>query len=104
MTEVRDYLNFSLLTDALLFADVFENFRDVFLQDYGLVPAHNYTTPGLPWQRAPKMTDVEVDLLTNIAQHLFIEEGIKRRVGNDQPRICSSQCPWHGKLRRQQTQ
>ena len=61
----------------LLLADEFENFRDVCLQHYGLDPAHNYTSPSLSWQSALKMTDVELDLLTDIDQDLFIEEGIR---------------------------
>ena len=77
MTDLRDYHNFYQLTDVLLLADVFENFRDMCLQNYGLDLAHNYTFPGLSWQAALKMTDVELDLLTNIDQHLFIEEGIR---------------------------
>ena len=47
MTDLRDYHNFYLLTDILLLADVFKNFRDVCLQHYGLDPAHNYTSLGL---------------------------------------------------------
>ena len=43
MTDLRDYHNFYLLTDVLLLADIFENFRDVCLQHYGLDPAHDYT-------------------------------------------------------------
>ena len=77
MTNLEDYHNFYLLTDVLLLADLFENLRDVCLQHYGLDPAHNYTFPGLSWQAALKMADLELDLLTDIDQHLFIEEGIR---------------------------
>ena len=77
MTDLRDYHKFYLLTDVLLLAEVFDNFRDLCLQHYGLDPAHNYTSPGLSWQAALKMVDVELDLLTDIDQHLFIEEGIR---------------------------
>ena len=80
MTDFGDYHNFYLLTDVLLLADVFENFRDVCLQHYGLDPTHNYTYPGLSWQAALKMTDAELDLLTDINQHLLIREGIRGRV------------------------
>ena len=76
ITELRDYHNFYLLTDVLLLADMFENFRDVRLQHYGLDPAHNYTSPDLAWQAALNMSDVKLDLLTDIDQHLFIKEGI----------------------------
>ena len=76
MTDLGDYHNFYLLTDVLLLADVFENFREVCLQHYDLDPAHNYTSPGLSWQASLKMADVELDFLTDFDQHLFIEEGI----------------------------
>ena len=46
-TDLRDYHNFCLLTNELLLANVFENFRDVCLQHYDLDPACNYTSPGL---------------------------------------------------------
>ena len=71
-----DYDNFYLLTNVILQVDVFENFRDVCLQHYGLDSAHNYTSPGLYWQAAPKLTDVEMDLLIDFDQNLFIEERI----------------------------
>ena len=77
MTNLRDYHNFYLLTDVLLLADMFENFRDLFLQHYGLDPAYNYTFPSLTWQVALKMMDVELDLPTDFDQHLLIEEEIR---------------------------
>ena len=80
MTGLGDYHNFYLLTNALLLAEVFENFRDVCLQRYGLDAVHNYASPCLSWQAALKMKDVELDLLTDIDQHLFIEEGIREGV------------------------
>ena len=73
---VGDYDNFYLLTNVILLVDVFENFRNVCLQHYGFDSAHNYTSPGLYWQAAPKMTDVEMDLLIDFDQNLFIEERI----------------------------
>ena len=57
MTDLKDYQNFYLLTDVLLLSDMLENF-------YGLDPAHNYTSPGLSWQAAFKLTEVELDLFT----------------------------------------
>ena len=66
ITDLGDYYNFYLLTNVLLVDEVFDNFRDLCLQHYCLDPAHNYTFPGLFWQTAPKMTGVELDLLTDI--------------------------------------
>ena len=53
LTDLGDYHNFYLLTNVLLLEqfcvrNVFKNFRDVCLQHYGLDPAHNCTSPGLP--------------------------------------------------------
>ena len=77
MKVLRNYHNFYLLTDVLLLADMFENFRDVCLRHYGLDPAYNCTFSCLFWQAALKLTDVELDLPTDIDQHSFIEEGIR---------------------------
>ena len=79
MTDLGKYYNFYLLTNVLLLGELFENFRDLCLQHYGLDPAHNYTCPGLSWQAAFKITDVELDLLPDIDQHLFMEEGISHQ-------------------------
>ena len=76
MTDLGDYHSFYRLTNVLLLADVFENFRDLCLQHYGLDSSHNFTSPGLSWQAALKMTDLELDLLSDIDDHLFIEEEI----------------------------
>ena len=72
-----DYHNLYLLSDVLLLADVFENFRAVCLQAYNLDPCHFYTSPGLAWQACLKMTGVELELLTDPDMYLFIEEGLR---------------------------
>ena len=76
MADLGDYHNFYLLTDMPILADVFENFRDVFHQHYGLDSAHNFTSTGFYRQTALKMTDMELDLLTDTDQHMFMEERI----------------------------
>ena len=93
MTDLKDYHNFYLLTNVLSLADVFENFMDVCLQHYGLDHTNNYTSPGFFWQAALKMTDVELDLLTDIDQHLFIEEGIRGRVAIVSHRYAQANAP-----------
>jgi hypothetical protein len=58
-------------------ADVFENFRNICLNYYGLDAAHFCTSAGLTWQAALKMTGVRLELLTDIDMHLFIEQGLR---------------------------
>ena len=66
-----------LKTDVLLLANVLENFRDECLINYGLDPAHYFTSPGVSWDAALKKTKVELDLITNIDMQLLIEKGFR---------------------------
>ena len=75
--NLKQYHDLYLMTDTLLLADVFEQFRDMCLKNYELDPVHSYTAPGLTWKAALKMTKVKLDLLTDIDQHIFIEDGIR---------------------------
>ena len=44
-----DYTDLYCRINVLLLADVFETFRMTCLKQYGLDPAHYYTSPGLSW-------------------------------------------------------
>lgn len=72
-----EYHDLYLKTDVLLLADVFENFRELCLQCYKLDPAHYYTAPGLAWEAMLRMTDVTLELLTDIDMYLMWERGIR---------------------------
>jgi hypothetical protein len=72
-----DYTDLYCRTDVLLLADVFETFRKMCLAQYGLDPAHYYTSPGLSWDALLKKTRVELELLTDYDQHLLIEKGMR---------------------------
>ena len=72
-----DYSGLYCRTDVLLLADVFETFRKMCLRQYGLDPAHYYTSPGLSWDALLKKTGVELELLTDYNQHLFNERGMR---------------------------
>ena len=65
---MRDYHDLYLKTDTLLLADVFENFRQVAISNYGLDPCHYFTSPGLSMSACLRCTDVKLELLTNIDQ------------------------------------
>ena len=65
-----------MATDSVLLADVFENFRKVCQEKYGLDPAHYYSAPGLSWDALLKRTGVDLELLMDMDMHLMIERGM----------------------------
>ena len=77
MKTMLDYHELYNQSDVLLLADVFENFRDLCLKIYGLDPVHYYTAPGLAWDACLKITNIELDLLTDPDMLLMIEKGIR---------------------------
>ena len=54
MKTLQDYHNLYNETDVLLLADVFENFRNICLENYKLDPGHYLTAPGLAWDACLK--------------------------------------------------
>ena len=72
-----DYHDLYVKTDVTLLADVFENFRKLCLEQYGLDPAHYFTSPGLSWDALLKKTGVNLELFTDLEMRLFVERGIR---------------------------
>ena len=60
-----------LLTDTLLLADVFDNFREFCFDHYGLYCLHFQTLPSLSSQVCLKMTKVRLELLTDPTKYKF---------------------------------
>ena len=77
MKTLQDYHDLYNVTDVLLLAVVFENFRNVCMENYKLDPAHYFTAPGLAWDACLKITDVELELLSDTDMLLMIEKGIR---------------------------
>lgn len=77
LKDMGEYHDLYLKCDVLLLCDVFEAFRNVSMEIYGIDPAHCYTSPGLSWQSCLKMTKVSLELMTDIDQILFVEKGIR---------------------------
>ena len=77
LKTMGDYHDLYLKSDILLLADVFENFRKTCLQYYKLDPCHYFTSPGLSWDAMLKMTDIKLELITDIDMYQFIEKGMR---------------------------
>ena len=77
MKTFKDYHELYNETDVLLLADVFENFRNLCLKIYGLDPVYYYTAPGLAWDACLKMTNINLELLSDPNMLLMFEKGIR---------------------------
>ena len=63
---LRDYHEIYLKSDVLLLTDVFKNFGDLRLENYGLDPCWCLTAPNLTWDVVLKKTEVELELLPDL--------------------------------------
>ena len=75
--NMGQYHDLYLKSDVLLLADIFENFREICLDIYGLDPAHYVSSPGLSWDGMQKMTGVSLDLISDVDMQNFIEKGMR---------------------------
>ena len=71
-----DYHDLYLKTDVLLLVNIFEKFMSTCLDYYRLDPCHYFSSPGLNWNAMLKMIGIELDLISDIDMHLFIEKGM----------------------------
>ena len=77
INALGEYYNLYLKTDLLLFCDVFEKFIKACLEYYSLDRSHYFSSPGLSRDAMFKMTEIKLELISNIDMHLFIEKGIR---------------------------
>ncbi|KAL9953875.1 hypothetical protein ACROYT_G041348 [Oculina patagonica] len=89
-----DYHDLYVQTDVTLLADVFENFRKICLEKYGLDPANYYTSPGLSWDALLKKKGVQLELLTDYDMHLFVERGIRGGISMVSKRYAKANNPY----------
>ena len=61
----------------LVLCDFFTYFRKIAMNNYSLDPCHYYTLPGLSMSACLKYTGVQLQLLTDINQLLFVEKAIR---------------------------
>ena len=77
MKTLKEYHELYNISDVLLLADVFENFRDLCLKIYKLDPVYYFTAPGLAWDACLKMTNIQLELLSDVNMLLMFEKGIR---------------------------
>ena len=72
-----DYFDMYLKIDVCLLADVFENFRTVAHEYYGLDPARYLSLPHFSFDCALKFTKAELELFSDIDMYNFVEASIR---------------------------
>ena len=75
--NLGEYHDLHLKVDTLLLAAAFKSFRKMCLKIYHIDPAKFLTAPVLIWQVTLKMTEVKLELLTDIDMLLMVKKGIR---------------------------
>ena len=81
-----DLKEFYVKGDTFQLADVFENFIDVCMGKYGLDPSYYLTAAHLANDAMMKVTDVEIELITDPDMYLFFEESKRGGVSSARKR------------------
>ena len=77
MKTIKDYHDFYLKCDVLLLADVFENFRNNSIKNYGLCPSHYLSAPALSWDAMLNVTKVKLELISDPDVYILFEKGMR---------------------------
>ena len=80
--NLGDYHDLYVKSNTLLFADIFENFRNICLEIYDLDPVFFLSLPGFAWQACLKMTGVELELLAEPNMLLMVGESIRGAISH----------------------
>ena len=72
MKNMGNYHDYYFKKDVSLLADAFEKFVDTYLKY-----CHYFSSPGLSWDAMLKMTDIELEKISDIYKYLFIEKGLR---------------------------
>jgi len=74
---LEDYLKVYLMTDVLLLADCFENFRDNCLRDYELDPVRYFSLAHFTFDAFLRKSQAQLELFTDVNQYLFVNSAIR---------------------------
>ena len=92
--NMGEYHDLYLLTDTILLANIFESFRKVCMDNYGLDPAHFYTALGLAWKACLKKTGIELELLEDNDMLLMFKQGIRGEITQAVHRYAAANNPY----------
>ena len=79
--NVVEYHDLYVNTDTLFLPDVYEKFIDKCIEIYGLDPSYFLSAPGLVRQACLKITNVNLELLTDVDTLLMIESCVNNNYG-----------------------
>ena len=96
INNLGEYHDLYLCMDVILLANVFEAFRKVCLDNYGLDPAHFYTALGLAWKACLKNTRIRLKLLLDPDMLLMFERGIRGGITQSIHRWTKANSPYMG--------
>ena len=94
--NIGEYHDLYLKTDVVLLTNVFESFRSVCLNNYGLDSAHFYTAPVLAWKACLKKTGVNLELLRDPDMLLMFERGIRGGITQSVHKWANANNPYMG--------
>ena len=75
--NLGEYHDLYLMTDVYLLTDVFEKFRDMCLNYYGLDPAYYLTLPNYSWNAFLSLTGVKLQQIHIKEMYEMIENGLR---------------------------
>ena len=75
--NLGEYSDLYLKTDIIFLADVIEHFRKNFMVTHVLDPAWYYSMPGYTWDAMMRFTKCRLEILRDIDQIMFVEQGIR---------------------------
>ena len=96
INNLGEYHDLYLRMDVILLANVFEAFRKVCLDNYGLDQAHFYTAPGLAWKACLKKPKIRLELLLDPDMLLMFKRGIRGEITQPIHRWAKANNPYMG--------
>jgi hypothetical protein len=77
MDNMVDYMEFYCLLDVILLCEVFNKFRDVTINDFGLDPAHYVSLPSLAFSAMLLKTEIKIEAAPDPEMYLMIKRGVR---------------------------